>query len=71
MMETDNCITIIGSKAIRLLAVIAAVLILASVASQVFKVLTGRDHVYGLVPLFNLNEEGNVPTFFSSSILLV
>ena len=30
----------------------------------------GRDHVKGLVPMFRLNEEGNIPTFFSASMLL-
>lgn len=31
----------------------------------------GHDHVYGLVPLFALNVENNVPTFYSSCALLV
>ncbi len=32
--------------------------------------LAGYNYVYGLIPLFNIDTEQNIPTFFSSSLLL-
>lgn len=46
------------------------VLILAHATGLVMTYGFGHSHVYGLVPLFNLGLEGNVPTFVASLLLL-
>jgi hypothetical protein len=54
----------------RVLGVTAAGLVLASIAGQLSIYLTGHDHMHGLIPLFNVDNEQNIPTYFSSSLLL-
>lgn len=49
----------------------SAALFLAGVLSRCSVYLWGHDHVLGLVPLFELDSEGNVPTWFQSSVLLL
>lgn len=69
-MSYNNCqITIFASKVARFLASIAVILILTSLATQFFKFATGYNQDYGLIPLFNLDDENNIPTFFSVSLL--
>ena len=70
MSDNDRCITIVPSKAARLVAIIAAFLILTSVATQVLRFTTGHTRLYGLTGLFYVDMEGNIPTFFSASMLL-
>jgi hypothetical protein len=53
------------------LTVIIIVLLLAGVAGQLSKYLLNHDVVFGLVRLFNLDAEANVPTWYSSSLLLL
>jgi hypothetical protein len=55
---------------VQALAVTAALLLLLSLAGQATKYQTGHDTVYGLVQLFNVDDEKNVPTFFSVLLLL-
>jgi hypothetical protein len=55
----------------RLLALVALVLVLASVAGQVSKYFLGHDYLKGFVPLFDLDGEGNIPTFFSVLLILL
>jgi hypothetical protein len=47
----------------------ALVLVLASMAGQLTIYLTGHDHVFGLVRLSYVDNEQNVPTFFSALLL--
>ena len=47
----------------------AFLLVLASIAGQLSKFLLGHDRVYGLVPLFYVDAEQNIPTFFSALLL--
>jgi len=54
----------------RILGIIAVLLVLASVAVSLVKHLTGHSSAYGLIPLFNVDAEGNIPTFFSTFLLL-
>ena len=70
MSDNGRCIMIVPSKVTRLLAIIAVFLILASISTQVFKYTTGHGKVYGLIRLFYLGSEYNIPTFFSASLLL-
>jgi len=54
-----------------ILGIVIALLVLASIAVKVFEFETGRHNVYGLIRQFYLDNEGNVPSFFSSIILLI
>jgi hypothetical protein len=53
------------------LAVTISVLVAASVAGQVAKFFFGHDHVFGLVRLTYLNGEATIPSWYSSSALLL
>jgi hypothetical protein len=66
-----NHTLILSSKYVfNALLIIASLLIFASVAGQVMKYIFGRPTVYGLVHLFNVNHEQNIPTLFSVILLL-
>lgn len=39
--------------------------------TQSIAIVTGHDVLMGLIPLFNLNAEANVPTFFASLLLFL
>jgi hypothetical protein len=68
-----------GAKAIRLdsgrvvfaLMTVAALLLMAHLGLLLVTVTTGHDRILGLVPLFDLNLENNVPSFFSGSLFLL
>lgn len=53
----------------RLLALVAVLLVLASVAGQLMAHVAGHRRVLGLVHLFNVDAERNIPTAFSSLLL--
>lgn len=55
----------------RPLAMIASLLVAASLLGQSSRYLLGYDHVKGLVPLFNVDGERNLPTFFAVILLLL
>jgi hypothetical protein len=59
------------SRICRALAVIAFVLLLADIALQLSKFLLGHDSLRGLVRLFDLDDERNVPTFFSALLMII
>jgi hypothetical protein len=54
----------------RFLGIAAFLLILASIAGQCMKYLTGHGHIFGLVWLFNVDAEKNIPSGFSALLLL-
>lgn len=54
-----------------MLAFVAALLVIASLTGQFMKFLGGHDTVYGLVSIFNLDAEANVPTFYATFLLLL
>jgi hypothetical protein len=54
----------------RVLGAVTLFLVLASVAGQLSKFLLGHDYLRGLVPLFYVDQEENIPSFFSMSLLL-
>jgi hypothetical protein len=49
---------------------IAGVLLLGHIIGQVEKYIFDHSTIYGLVPLFDLNNEKNIPSFFQSMILV-
>lgn len=53
------------------LSVATVLLLMASLAGQGMKYGFGHDSAYGLVRLFYLDAEGNIPTFFSALLLLL
>jgi hypothetical protein len=52
------------------LAAFAAVLVVISTALHLFTYYTGHDHLYGFVPLFDLDTEANIPSTFGALLLL-
>jgi len=48
-----------------------AFLLFANLVGLCFKYLVGHDYVYGLVPLFDFDTESNIPTLFSTFLLLI
>jgi hypothetical protein len=53
------------------LGLTGAVLVLVSTAGQLFRYATGHDTVWGLIPLFYVDTEDNVPSYFSAAQLLI
>ncbi|MBK8181953.1 MAG: hypothetical protein IPK63_03150 [Candidatus Competibacteraceae bacterium] len=58
------------SKIARLLGFMAFFLVLASLGGQLSRFMLGYDYLKGLVPLFNVNNERNIPTFFSVLLMI-
>jgi len=56
---------------VRLLAAATVLLVVLGTIVLVPKYLFGHDYVFGFVPKFDLDGEINVPTWFSSTLLLV
>ena len=53
------------------LFVIVALLLAASTLVKSFNVAWGNDYIFGLLRLLWVDQEGNLPTWFSSAILLL
>lgn len=58
-------------KVFKILLIIIIFLVLANIAGVLSTYVFHHTNVYGLVPLFNLDREANVPTWYSSITLLV
>lgn len=69
-MNDTKTISVNPLKTACVLGGVEILLILASVAGQLVKYMLGQDFLLGFVPLFNLDYETNVPTFFSTLLLL-
>lgn len=54
----------------RVLGTIILCLLFANAVGLFFRFGTGHDQVFGLVPLFNVDVEGNIPSFFSVCLTL-
>jgi hypothetical protein len=65
-----NQISLTPSSIARGLGTVAFLLILASIGGQLMTYLAGHGRIYGLVWLFNLDREGNIPIAFSTLLLL-
>lgn len=68
---TINHITLSPLKITRALGATALLLVLASITGQLTKYVQGHDFVHGLIRLFYVDNENNIPSFFSVSLLLL
>lgn len=64
-------LTLTPKAVARVLGLTGAVLVLVSLAGQVFRHTTGHDTVWGLIPLFYVDSEDNIPSYFSAAQLLI
>ena len=70
-MQTKQSAVILNPKSLtKILSVIAFFLVLANLITIFVKYITGDRIFYGLIPLFQLNAEYNIPTFFSGLLFL-
>jgi hypothetical protein len=67
--EHQNTIRVNSGKLTLIVTALVIFLVLAGVAVVLIRFTVGDKEIYGLEPLFNLNKENNVPTFFSSLLL--
>ena len=58
-------------KIMKILGCITVLLILLSLTGQIVKYQTGHNYMFGFIPKFHLDEESNIPTCFSSLLLLI
>jgi len=56
-------------RSIIVLSVSTFAIICSSLILQVVAVTHGADHIFGLLPLLNIDREGNIPAWFSSFLL--
>lgn len=64
-------ITVNPSTTARVLVTIAGILVFLGVGASLMMYVGHHNYVYGLVPMFHLNLEGNVPAFFSAMLLFL
>ena len=69
-MSKNNSLILSVKSIFNILLLIAFLLVAASVAGQVMKYIFGHPTVYGLVPMFNVSHEQNIPTLFSVLLLI-
>lgn len=66
----EDAIRLHPDRIVRTLLGIVLLLLVASYLGQISKYVFGYDSVKGLVQMFNVNEERNLPTFFSVLLAL-
>jgi hypothetical protein len=71
MNEPPRELRLEPARLVRALAGIAILLTLAHIVLAVVKSATGHDTIHGLVPLFDLDNERNIPSFFAGSLFLL
>jgi hypothetical protein len=69
--HNPNQILVNPSYILKILTGIAIVLVLASFGTQILKYKAGIDYMMGLIPMFFLGSEANIPTFYSVFLLLL
>ena len=70
MKTTTKQISLNASAVARLLVAIALFLVLASIGGQLAKYVFGHGNIYGLVRLFYLDSEYNLPSYYSVLLML-
>ena len=71
MKKKDLSIHVSSSAIVRILVAVIVFLAIASTAAAFVRAYTGRTSAYGFVPKFDVNRENNIPTYFSSFLLLL
>jgi hypothetical protein len=71
MHSTKSVIALSPARVTRALVSIVILLVLANIVVQVSRYLLGFPDLFGLVHQFDMNDEGNVPTYFSGCMLLL
>ncbi len=61
---------IVPARLIHALLMVTALLVVASLTTQWLARATGHDTMFGLIPEFDLAGENNIPTWFSTILLL-
>ena len=69
-MRENNLISVTPFSITRILGIIAFLLVLANIGGLFSKFVLGHGSLKGLVPLFILDKEKNIPTFFSVLLML-
>ena len=70
-MQTKRSLIILHPKSsVKILSVITIFLVLANLFTIFVIYITGDRNFYGLIPLFKLNIEYNIPSFFSGCLFL-
>ena len=69
-MHNNNPLVLSIKSIFNTLLIIACTLVAASVTGQVMKYIFGHPTIYGLVPLFNVSQEQNIPSLFSVLLLI-
>ena len=64
-------ITLKPKKTTGILSIIVFLLTFAHIAGQFSTYYLGYDNIFGIIPMFNLNSEENIPAFFSTLLLLL
>lgn len=54
----------------RFMVIVAACLILASIGVHIARYVGGYDRMYGIIPLLNVNSEQNIPTLYSTALMI-
>jgi len=66
---TQAALTIHRHSILRALLIVASILCVVSFTLALLRILGGHDRVMGLTQLLDLNGEGNVPAWYSSTLL--
>ena len=69
-MVKNNSMVLSKKLVFNTLLIMACMLVIASVAGHVMKYIFGHPTVYGLVSLFDVSQEQNIPTLFSVLLLI-
>ncbi|HQK69365.1 MAG TPA: hypothetical protein PLL94_14590 [Bacteroidales bacterium] len=70
-MNTYRFIKVNKSRIILVLGLVAFLLVLFSIIGQLLLKPTQPVHIQGIITLFDLAAEGNLPTYYSSVLLLI
>lgn len=70
MEKKSFSILISLKKVLKIIIFLFFILFFSNIITGYFKFILGHPHVYGIVRLFDFDSESNIPTYFSSFILL-
>ena len=71
MIMKSSEMTLNPKRVVMFLGTIAFILVLANIGVNIIKLLTDDRSFHGIIPMFDLKSEGNIPTFFSGCLFLI